>query len=794
MESLRAMRYTIVYGLYILPLLALFVSNNLFFPYISGKNFAFRIIVLLLSGVWFMLMFKDRSVRPKMNPITIVYSVFIFIMTLSTIFGIAPFRSFWSNLERMDGLLHHLHLFLFYLMASSVFTKLEWKRFFGVSIAASVATMAYGAYQLAGVFTITQGGDRLDSTLGNAIYFGGFLLFNLFLAGYLLYEREQLFVSRAVLAGLLLTVFPIVQHANWKLSIFFNGLSQNGLLNMFMLLSFIGVLLSIAGFALLRKYEWQQNVSWALPALLGVSYLYFIYRSGSRGVLVGLVAGVAVSAFFAVYTSSGRARKIATGVLLAVLLLVGGMVGLAQTRFGEGGGVLGRLAFSEIARTIGTRTTLWGLGLEAAQERPILGSGPDTFIMAFSAHYDPVLYDQEPWFDRSHNVFIDWLVHTGILGLLAYIGIFVSAFYVLYRTTAFTPLQKAIVAGVLVAYIGQNFTVFDNLISSIFFYSILAFIVGSSLQKKEEKKTEPVQELPDGMFALVALLVGALVFGGTYGLHVQGVLASRSLLIALKTKQFARYGTAKQAKDAVEAGREAFNTAISYENMVRSEAREQMMQYTQAVVGYESVPESLRITLLNDSLKQLDEEVQHEPLNARAPYFLAALSQRVGQYDQALALFDQALSRSPDRQTFMRDKAVLLNHLGRFDEALATIDKARSLSEKPYQDLEVLFAVMAVNAGHADRLDDLRIPSALLDTRVVSLLLQSNKLDLLESELNKKISEGTQNPNYYLQLAEIWLRRDNRGKAIEVLGEAKRALPDESARFDGAIESINKGN
>ena len=29
------------------------------------------------------------------------------------------------------------------------------------------------------------------------------------------------------------------------------------------------------------------------------------------------------------------------------------------------------------------------------------------------------MWGQEPWFDRSHNIFFDWLINAGLLGLLA---------------------------------------------------------------------------------------------------------------------------------------------------------------------------------------------------------------------------------------------------------------------------------------------------------------------------------------------------------------------------------------
>jgi len=688
MESLRAMRYTIVYGLYLLPLLALFVSSNLFFPYISGKNFAFRIIVLLLAGVWVLLMFKDPSVRPKKHSVTFVYLAFILIMTLSTVFGVAPHRSFWSNFERMDGLLHHLHLFMLYLISASVFTRVEWKRFFGVTIATSVAAMGFGLFQLASVFVITQGGDRLDSTFGNAIYFGGFLLFNLFLVGYWLHEREQLFVARSAIAGVALATLPTLQFAGWRLSSFFATLSQNGSLGRFMLVTFALIAIVAGGFALVRRAG-NDRAAWSISLALIPTYLFFIYKSGSRGVLVGLVLGLGTVVVLAVLKSHGRIRRMATGSLVALLLTVSILIGVAQTSLGEQGGVLGRLEFSEIARTFETRTTLWSMGLEAAKERPILGWGPDTFIMVFNKYYDPALFDQEPWFDRSHNVFIDWLVHTGVLGFLAYVGIFVLAFYTLYRTTRFNAFQKAALAGILVAYVGQNVTVFDNVISSIFFYSLLAFIVSRDTGTDEQVLIDkPERQMPEGVFAAVGIFVALLTFSGVYGLHFRGVFAASGLLDGIRFGAIARQSEAQGAREAAINGLNEFNRVIGYKNMALAEGREQLVQYASKIIVLENITEEVRLRVLGGAAENIAAEVEREALNARAAYFHYALLRQVGQGELALIAINEAIERSPKRQLFLIEKAVLLANMGRFDEASVSAQEAQDVSEKRFNKID----------------------------------------------------------------------------------------------------------
>ena len=64
-------------------------------------------------------------------------------------------------------------------------------------------------------------------------------------------------------------------------------------------------------------------------------------------------------------------------------------------------------------------------------EKPILGWGQEGFNFVFNKYYDPRMYTQEPWFDRAHNTYLDWLIVGGALGLLSYLAI-IFLFYIIY--------------------------------------------------------------------------------------------------------------------------------------------------------------------------------------------------------------------------------------------------------------------------------------------------------------------------------------------------------------------------
>ncbi|MBI2030701.1 hypothetical protein HYT05_03695, partial [Candidatus Kaiserbacteria bacterium] len=48
----KVLRWIVLIGIFALPIIPLYVANSLFFPYITGKNFAFRILVEIMAGAW----------------------------------------------------------------------------------------------------------------------------------------------------------------------------------------------------------------------------------------------------------------------------------------------------------------------------------------------------------------------------------------------------------------------------------------------------------------------------------------------------------------------------------------------------------------------------------------------------------------------------------------------------------------------------------------------------------------------------------------------------------------------
>ena len=179
-KNLKIFAYIVKYGLFVLPAMSLIIAGSLFFPFITGKNFFFRIGVEILLFFWIFLALFDRNYRPQKSPLLIILTALAVILSLATIFGENPYRSFWSNFERMEGLLSHLHLFAYFLILTSVFKKeKDFKRFFIALLGISVIVSVYGYLQLFEKIPAHQGA-KLDATFGNSTYLAVYILFHLF--------------------------------------------------------------------------------------------------------------------------------------------------------------------------------------------------------------------------------------------------------------------------------------------------------------------------------------------------------------------------------------------------------------------------------------------------------------------------------------------------------------------------------------------------------------------------------------------------------------------------------------
>lgn len=529
----------------IVPFIALYVASGhsldiinwgtsgFYFPFISGKNLLFRFVVDVAFFSWVLLAVKSPEYRlnVRRSPILLAYSIFIAILFVADTFGVNPFRSFWSNFERMEGFVGHVHLFAYFVVLSAMLRSLgDYTKMFKVFVASNIAVLVFGYGQLLGApgyifsqllpsvaakfsaaFPIHMSENRLDATIGNSAYFAIYCLMFVFILALVWSQTAE----------------P-------------------------------------------RKHKWY-------PVLM-VLNLVALFYSGTRGTMIGLVVGGVMTLGLIAWHEKGKARKVFGGAIVAIAVLVTSIFMFKHSALVQSSPTLARIAsISPADITTASRLSIWKISYEAFKERPILGYGQDNFITIFASKFDPVkMSNLEPWYDRSHDVFFDWLIAAGALGLISYLSLYAVALWLMWFKKHDMPFrEKAILTGALAGYFVHNVFVFDNLMSYIVFILLLAYIA----MRTDARGGITHGKIPNDetINYVWSPLVGVAFLATLYFVVYQPVRVNHLLVQGLDINRLIQ---SMSFADAVKVQQDAFTKAIAMHTTGSEEAREQFLQTT----------------------------------------------------------------------------------------------------------------------------------------------------------------------------------------------------------------------
>lgn len=412
--------------LYAVPLVLVVVMPSTFFPFIGIKYYLFRTLVTL-AGIFVFLgwafewdprSLKERFLPVLRSPVGIGFTFLTAAIFLATAFAYDPVAAFWSSMERSEGAFQFLHYFLFFVLAAGLFTKREhWGAIMKTSIVASIGVGLYGIFAaldpdaFVGIYGAYEGKtfmqllliDRFQGSLGNAAYVTGYFIF-------------------------------------------------------------------ITGFIL---WLWNSAASKLKAAILAVPMLIFsgifFVLSGTRGAFIGAVAGLGIAAIYYAWREV-KYRRWIIAILAAGVLVFSGLLAMRNNPTIQAlpGARFLNIDFGQL--TAQSRLWTWAAAWEGFKDRPILGWGPENFTVVFDQRFDSRHFvpgqNSETWFDRAHNIVLEYLVTTGIIGLAAWIGFVVLLFMQVARAIragALTSVQESILIALPVAYVVQSLLLFDVL-------------------------------------------------------------------------------------------------------------------------------------------------------------------------------------------------------------------------------------------------------------------------------------------------------------------------------------------
>lgn len=459
--------------LYASALSVLIVASSMFFPFIVGKDLFFRttielgLLSLALALLWKTGPEQLANLRYIIkHPLAITIAVFTALFVLSSFTAVNKTIAFWSNFERGEGAVQMIHYALFFgLAAFLIKTQKEWRRFISWLAAIGFFVALYAVGQRFGWSWAFGPSTRVSGTLGNPLYLSTFLLFQFFFLSFLIGKQKNKLI-KTFLSGVF--VFELV--------VFIMTDSRNG---------FAGLAGGI------------------------IAFLLYLVINGRQSQ----------------FLSKFNLRKSAAAAL-ACLLLFGGIFYFTRTEeFWQSVPGLRRFARERVLTGLDDRLWVWGAALSGFIEKPVFGWGPENFPILFDKYYNPKHYGLDSWFDRAHNIYLEYLTAGGIILFLAYFAVWAAYFYTLAKILKKSgePVFGALLIAMPVAYFIQGLTAFEVLPIYVILYAYFAFTVRLRQQTEAEfivQKAEHKPKQPPQYFSLhpffyavsAAILAGAVSF------------------------------------------------------------------------------------------------------------------------------------------------------------------------------------------------------------------------------------------------------------------------------------------
>ena len=359
------------------------------------------------------------------NPLALPVLIYTAAYALATVTSIDPRLSFWGSRDNLQGVMTVLIVVVFFLLiANALRTREQLDRMTTALLLGSIPVAVYGLSQYLGLDPlnwITDSVSPVLSTMGRSNFLGSYL------AMVIPFTLARIVIRRGGGAALRYTLVLVLQ------------------------------------------------VTCLLPTL-------------ARGAWLGFLGGSLVFLWL-------LARRWRSWALLAIsimALLIGtwlfasmNNIGLPQCAIRKTANVSqgSEPSFVELrTASVEARITIWKSTLSLILARWLLGYGPETFAAVFSSHYPPELARFEGpdvMVDDPHNLILDQLAATGIVGLLAFLCVIVGFYRITLGTFSRgidrpTEATLAAILGSATAFLIQAQFNPDVIVLVAFFWLVLA--------------------------------------------------------------------------------------------------------------------------------------------------------------------------------------------------------------------------------------------------------------------------------------------------------------------------------
>jgi O-antigen ligase/tetratricopeptide (TPR) repeat protein len=509
------------------------------------------------------------------------------------------------------------------------------------------------------------------------LYFGVFMLIRT--------RRDTVFVVVAGLsAAVVMLGYELVQLLGmdpfrWNSDTLVRPFSTNGqATSLAAYFTVLAVSTFAAALAVREARRWTRVVFFLLSAAL----LAGAAATGTRSALIGLATGSTVLVLLVWLKHPGRRAQL-IGVAVAGATAFGLAVLLTLTPIGsrifQVSPVVGGSGEDDLARldlaSLDVRAVLYQVASDVVRERPLLGYGPDNFVVGMTRHRPERGPDEArlTHATSAHSWVGQIATGSGLIGLAAFVAI-IAGVVLLTARSSFHAVPVAAAAG-LAALLGSGLTSVTDVGSDWVFWVACALIAGFTAGVSGDarlsrpaagsirrKTTGPAVGAAQSRIALAAVCTAV---GIALALtSVRALDASRSARFSQDSRLIGRVGQALDAGLAAttaDPGRAEYWQRLGLAYVAGTRWRDAANALERAValapwdVRYSSDLVQTQLILANSgdavararAVQLVDEAVRRDPNYPAAHYTRAVVMQFTGNVPEGLRSIERALALSP---------------------------------------------------------------------------------------------------------------------------------------------------
>lgn len=587
--------------------------QTMVFPFITPKIFLVRLLIEGALMTTLVALYQQPLLRGVSGGLlSRAWMVYAISLVLSVIFGVSAYHSWWSGHERMLGVYSVLHYVVLFFVGITLFRgyageEIAGRKLYGFKV---VLNAMLGMVMVLSVIAIAQRlGDApiLFAQPGGRVYatLGNFI-----------------YLGNVMATGV-----------------------------------FVACLLAYKE----KKYR-IAYLLWTIPLLAALMF------AESRGATLGLLGGVMTAAGTYALLAKKKLRGIALGVMAGMIGLVA-LIFIPHVQLFLQSTPLARVTSLNI-HDASPRIIAWGVAFESWKQKPIFGWGFENFMYAFNANFNPRSTEfsyYETWFDSAHNIFLNTLATTGVVGLLSYLALYgVTAYHAIvrYRRAEWSAFECVTIVGLLTTDLLSKVFVFDHPTSYLMLTLVTAYVCVTT----RVPITKPLKSLV--VYGSVIMVMFLMV-----ATNVMPARANSAIITMIK--QTSSTSSEIEFESAVN---EALNLSSPYSIDLTQDIARQL----RSTIVRINISEDRKIMLVNRVVERLDGAIEKNPyelhLYIAKSELLQILPRTEERYQQLMKVFDDAIAYSPRRQQLYFMRAQMQGSYGKFDDAIATVNTAEQIN------------------------------------------------------------------------------------------------------------------